>query len=187
MAIAVEKYQSEAMPPRESTQPAVEALNFIAGLELPKSGRNASRKSEAFFYDHQLGRVFAAIVETHGTVTYGAGGYQQLRGDDGRERFLATYFPEKQDGDRLTPGSFHAFIDPMVAFNKPSYTIPVTIPMNSGIPTVMRSERGDYGRQTLSETYGPQRSMAEVRHLADLMSRALQGIETAPGAFEVIR
>jgi len=184
MAISTEKYQFETGPPGQATSAAVEALDFIADLEIPEL--ETSSQPDEVFSNLDLGEVFAAIVENHGAVTYGGGGYQQLRGSDGKERFLATYFPGKGSGEEAVPAAFHVFIDSVGSFTEPSYTIPITIPLGSGSPIVTRNERGEFGRLTLGERFDPPKAMDEVRHLASLMSRSLQGYQVAAGAFEVI-
>jgi hypothetical protein len=169
----------------EYTQPAVDALDMIAALKIPKLRKNSDPLE--VFPQHDLGRAFAGIVEAYGYMTYGAGGYRQLRGSDGNERFLATYYDHGDSHEQIARAAFHAYITNVGPFDKPSYTIPITIPVESGVPIVTRNERGEYGRLSLGEKFDPKASFEEVRHLAALMSRALQGTQTGLGAFEVIQ
>ena len=169
----------------EYTQPSVDALNLIASLQVP--GLKKSSDPWQVFPQHDLGRAFAGVVEAHGYVTYGAGGYRQLRGSDGHERFLATYYDHGDEPEQIVQAAFHAYITNVGPFIDPGYTIPITIPVESGVPIVTHNERGHYGRLTYGEKFDTKTSLEEVRHLAALMSRALQGTQTGLGAFEVIQ
>lgn len=188
MAIAVKDYEHEALPPGESTQKAVEALNFIAGLELPASGPTASPESEAFFYEQQLGMVLGAVVEDLGAASIRTAGYPQLSGSDGQERFYARLYPEKrygEDDQQVRPAAFHAYITPVAPFNEQDYTIPITIPFDSGRPRVQKNTRANkYGGTRLGEPMSPRDSLEQVKRLAVLMARALRGPEAEPGVYE---
>jgi hypothetical protein len=180
MVITLERYQDEASP-EESIHPAIEALDYIADLQIPEL--DDSVNSREVFNNYQLGRVFAAVVETLGAVSPRSAGYQQLSGSDGKERFLASYYPERPYGDdekSIMPGSFHAYITRVAPFTEPNYTIPITIPMDSGVPNAVRNMKVEHGRLELGQRMEPVESMAEVRHLAALMSAAIRTGQTDP-------
>jgi len=180
MAIALERYQDEAAP-EDLRQPAIEALDYVAEIQVPELDDSVG--SDEIFNNYQFGRVFAAVVETLGEVSPRSAGYIQLSGSDGEERFLATYYPEKYHGDdkkSVTPGAFHAYTTRVGPFIEPNYTIPITIPMDSGVPNVARNVRGEHGRLELGQPLGPVESMAEVRRLAALMSAAIRTGQTDP-------
>jgi hypothetical protein len=180
MAITLERYQDEALP-EEFIYPAIEALDYISDLQIPELDNSID--SHEIFNDYQFGQVFAAVVETLGDVSPRSAGYQQLSGSDGKERFLASYYPERpygDDGKSIMPGIFHAHITRVASFTEPNYTIPITISMESGVPNVVRNMRAEHGRLELGQPMGPVESMAEVRHLAALMSAAIRTGQTDP-------
>lgn len=175
MAIA-EHYPPDALTPETSYDPAIEILDYISELQIPEL-QTLPNPDEAF-YNYQLGRVFAEVVDLHGEP--GAGGYQQLRGSDGNEHFLATFFPGYHYGannEKYKPAGFHAIINPV---GEASYTIPVTINSDTGIPIVGRNIKvGQHGETDLSGPLDPRESMAEVRHLAALMATTLKNYRQA--------
>jgi hypothetical protein len=185
MAVIEKNYRAEELPPEISKEPALAALDFLKDFQIPEL--ETSSNPDEVFYDYQLGRVFSSIIETHGSRSIRSPHYAQLSGSDGKERFLATYFPGYSYGDngeKVKPGSVHAVISPVASFHEQGYTIPVTISLGSGVPLARKNLKiGNHGRVELGGPMGPADSMAEVRHLAALMSSAFRNPETELGDF----